>query len=497
MQRKRHINFKLHSIPILLNMKKSTSRSISNNNANDCCYDEKNNVKSNVLYSIPCVKSCAYSFCRTKANTLTAFLLVSCSILLNVIFGNDSCSATTTASLSLSNPNMTSAAITPGSTATVSTNVTVSVDNADSYSLSLKVDSTTLKNGNTTINPGNVTNDNTWGYKWDGASSYTAPNTTGTNLTVPTLTNNSVSFTKNLTFGAKFATNAEAGHYRGSGTLSLAVEPKAITGAEWTLPDGTKIASGIEYMQDINAARGGFCKSNSSIPTPASKATSVAMITLKDRRNDKSYIIGKLQDGNCWMLNNLNITDITISSADSDFTSGAITIPKSSISGFTTLNAADGYAYKTYYHPDTDTNYYNWYTATAGAGTSSVTSGSVSTSICPKNWKLPTGGNSSEYKNLGDLATSSALLNAPYNFAYIGRIINGNFSKSSDYGLERGFWWTSTAYSAEIAYGAVAAQDIMSSLIPGTYNYDSNRQYGFAVRCMARYTSEAQSSSPK
>ena len=232
---------------------------------------------------------------------------------------------------------MTSSAVTPGSTATVSTNVTVNVENAESYSLTLKVNSTTLASGNTTINAGNVTTDNTWGYKWDNASSYTAPSTTARTLTVPALSNNAVSFTKNLTFGAKFASNAESGHYRGSGTLSLVVTPKAAT---YTLADLTQ-------LQQLALAP------NACANTPyLSGQTYSAEYTLTDVRDNSTYTVRKFGDGKCWMTQNLKLSNCLGSSiifdsrklipSTSDI-SAEWTLPASSTSGFSDNTASNAY----------------------------------------------------------------------------------------------------------------------------------------------------------
>lgn len=144
----------------------------------------------------------------------------------------NSCSAAeATASLSIGNPSMTSTPVSEGGIATVSTKVTVDVQNAESYSLTLTIDNANLTNGNTALTPGNAITNNTWGYKWDkdGAATYKAPSTTGTSLTVPDLIDNKMNFEGTLTFAAKFGNNADAGHYQGSGKLNLVATPKKVT----------------------------------------------------------------------------------------------------------------------------------------------------------------------------------------------------------------------------------------------------------------------------
>ncbi len=198
---------KLHSIPII------------------------NKVKSNVLYSIPC--SCVFAL--LLVGFISLFSTDTTYAAEESGEAGDITSTTSTASLTLTNPIMKSIPVSEGGIATASTDVKVEVTNAESYSLTLAVDNANLTNGSTTIKPGNVVDNNTWGYKWDNASAYTAPTTTGTNLTVPALTNNSVSFTKNLTFGAKFGTNTDVGTYHASGSLKLVATPRVVVQYTYTL----------------------------------------------------------------------------------------------------------------------------------------------------------------------------------------------------------------------------------------------------------------------
>ncbi len=509
MQRKRHINFKywkdkirsstltysvhkqLHSIPTLSSYKNKIVDDIA-----------MKNVKSSVLYSIPCgcvlalllieianllIPNTCYAFgmcpdgeCGGTATDYTSISSVS---------GGTTTPAT--ASLSLSNSNMTSSAVMPGDTATVSTNVIVNVSNASNYSLTLKVDSAHLTANGTTLTAGNVTTDNTWGYKWDNASSYTAPSTTAQTLTVPALSNNAVSFTKNLTFGAKFASSAEAGHYKGSGTLSLVATPKAAT---YTLADLTQMQQLAEgYAPDA-------CK-NTTIPSEQDYA---GPYNLTDVRDNSTYTVYKFKDNKCWMTQNLKLSDAApegnhsggrvLNSTTSDV-SANWTLPASSTSGFSDNTASNAYI-------TNNTGYYTWCAATAGTCSSATSGGqNASSSICPKGWKLPTGmvtgsNTSNDFYNLfknmgltisGSLSATSntswgsgdlaKVQGSPYNFAYTGYM----YDRSGPQNTSGGYWWSRTAYNSNNAYYLY----IDGSLVgPGTY-YDVRRR-GFAVRCVAQ-----------
>ena len=80
--------------------------------------------------------------------------------------------------------------------------------------------------------------------------------------------------------------------------------------------------AGIEYMQEMSQV---VCY----------RAQEGEEGRLEDIRDGKTYWVAKLKDGNCWMTQNLDITDKIITSADSDIVSGSFTIPTSDISGFT------------------------------------------------------------------------------------------------------------------------------------------------------------------
>ncbi len=209
---------------------------------------------------------------------------------------------------------------------------------------------------------------------------------------------------------------------------------------------------------------------------------------LIDRRDNSVYRIVKFKDNKCWMTQNLKIINRTISYADSDITSGSFTVPASSVVGFNNDTRSNAYI-------SGNTGYYTWCAATAGSCSSS---GEATASICPKGWKLPTGGTSGNtdfynlFKNMnltisnslatnrntdwgvGDLAKAQS---TPYNFGFAGYVDNGSLNGAA----ARGGWWSRTAGSSSAAY----ALYINSSLIsPG--NLGDSRRYGYAVRCVAQ-----------
>ena len=132
---------------------------------------------------------------------------------------------------------------------------------------------------------------------------------------------------------------------------------------------------------------------------------------------------------------------------------------------------------------------YNWYAATAGTGVYGTSAGvNATASICPKGWKLPTGGSGGNFANLdiayggsgsnrtGDTSQVTKFLASPLNFNYTGDRYGGSVRWPSGYAT----YWSSTANSEVYAYyldfnsdGYFSPQDL------------SGKYRGFAIRCLA------------
>ena len=227
-----------------------------------------------------------------------------------------------------------------------------------------------------------------------------------------------------------------------------------VQGALDELNQKAKVIDNIPTMQTFNKATAG--------------AGYVAV--LRDSRDGNVYTVKKLADGNVWMTQNLRLIDKTISSADSNLPEGETwTIPASSVSGFSAQNTNNAYLDSTY------GGYYTFYTATAGWGTDSIASGNAPKDICPKGWRLPTGGGIGEFQTLNSNYSSSTLMRGDPGFVLSGYVSNGSVS----YQDSRGYFWSSTVYDASRAYDLY----LYSSNV---YPADRINKYrGYSVRCMA------------
>ena len=261
-----------------------------------------------------------------------------------------------------------------------------------------------------------------------------------------------------------------------SGTYEKNVVFTAIAHANPPKPQKTlyRISTMQQMTSEICAATTTPNKTATALDTDGSHAGDpnyVPTKTLVDTRDDNTYTVSKLADGKCWMTQSLRIINKTITPADSDVMT-SYTIPASSISGFSSYDTSNAYV-------DSDGGFYNWYTATAGTGTYSMSSGNTTVSICPKGWRLPTGGNSnSEFQALySNYTSSSALMSNPVNLTLSGYA----WSDVHRYQGSGGRYWSSTVDSNKYAYHFYL--DTSTTYFAVNY-YD--KYHGFSVRCIAR-----------
>lgn len=251
--------------------------------------------------------------------------------------------------------------------------------------------------------------------------------------------------------------------------------------ATWWQPNLTKLDG--HTMQEMSP----MACYNSSINDTA---------TLTDDRDGtvRSYTVAKLADGLCWMTTNLNLGksdgSINLTPNDTDITTN-FTLPASSSNYSSSTNSdninapynlnnhtiashtVNGVTYN-----DSVASYYTYAAATADTSTYSKSSDSyVTTSICPKNWDLPT---ESQYLNLrtkGSITSANVAFASPNTFTY-GGYRNGTNSFYSE--TSRGYYWTSRNSSSSYAYWTYVYS---SGLYSSTATY--NKYYGAMIRCVA------------
>ena len=312
---------------------------------------------------------------------------------------------------------------------------------------------------------------NTWGYSLNNTDFKSIPKKTEQVKlkdlnTYPTPAER----TQSIYFGVKADTTLPSGTYEKNVIFT------AITHANPPKPQ--KTIHSISAMQQMTPA---ICTATT---TPLATATQldtdgshhgdpnyVPTKTLTDTRDNNTYTVSKLADGKCWMTQNLRIINKTITPADSDVTT-SYTIPASSISGFSVYDTSNAYV-------DSYGGFYSWCTATAGTGTHDLSTRGQNTtvSICPKGWRLPTGGNNGEFKTLySNYNSSSALRSNPVNFILPGYVNNSSRSNQGS----SGNYWSSTVYSDSYVYNL----DLNTSVVYPARDFSKSN--GFSVRCIAR-----------
>ena len=216
-------------------------------------------------------------------------------------------------------------------------------------------------------------------------------------------------------------------------------------------------------------------------------------VTLPDIRDDEQYLIGKLADGKCWMLDNLRLggtSAIKLTSEDTNINSD-FTLP----AGISLPNVFDSYATAQIdvdYKNETTTSYgvgsgkvgvyYNFcavsagtYCYTQGAGT-----GNANYDICPRGWRLPTGGNGGEFQTLYSYYNNSTATNVN-SFQYnLSTPLSGYIfgTGRSEVGT-KGRYWAST-YSTGSDIWGVRVQTTVVAMV----DYFRNR--GLPVRCLLK-----------
>ena len=299
--------------------------------------------------------------------------------------------------------------------------------------------------------------DNTWGFSLDGTDYYYVPVSGNPAALKRTASTTSSSYDRTaVSFGAKVGPTLTAGTYTDTVQFTAYVN-----GLDGNPEDGT--TPGNLGVVPYN---------------PCKDAAYVSNGILTDPRDGKTYTVKALKDNQCWMTQNLAIVDAELTSANSNLPDGVtFTIPASSTDNFSPSNHNAAYLQE-------EPGYgalYSWYTATAGWGTTDVTSGNSPQDICPFGWRMPTGGPNGEYMKLMTDYYPGESYADPRPFANeLGYVLSG----SIDYGYlsaqgSRGFYWTSTAYSANNAnFFYISGSNINP-------NNDYAKYYGYSVRCVA------------
>lgn len=241
-----------------------------------------------------------------------------------------------------------------------------------------------------------------------------------------------------------------------------------------------------------------------------------AIVSLNDLRggSTRTYEVAKLADGKCWMLSNLKLGSATgsiaLTSSDSDVVN-SFTLPQLIEGGWPGYGPpqALGPLYGDTSSGSTNYGYlYNWYAATAGESNTTMPAGSGNAqhSICPANWRLPSGGSwnspSNDFSNLNArMAGLSGVTDPAYtSSSYSGGTFSANWRYTGAFrGVYSGDWWASDegfygrgsfgrlwSRTADQSNSSSALYQGFSSSQTGSGSGSGGRNVGFAVRCLLR-----------
>ena len=347
-----------------------------------------------------------------------------------------------------------------------------------------------------------------------------------------------------------YATNNEAKFYGPNETISFTAgqytgsNPGLSLYAVWVESAGS-LQDAAKVSEVCGAS--GLTQVNYDSTTGAISATLSSISALTDARDNQTYAIAKLADGNCWMIENLRLddtaelttantnnplndgTNVTLKHNYADSQTYSTLSPTSSVaydatdapdgwctadavscfnqSRLRTDNTANRVSYTNTQTMSMDSNlysygtYYNWYSATAGHGTRAKSSGNTIGDLCPNGWQLPYGGNGTSGTNIG--ATNGG-------FSYLDKQMGGTGavgSTNSVTGTSMSAYWRKFPNNY-IYNGSVNAASLDNRGSTGTYwsstgnsskfayhlnfssgtmrpgLHNSDKHYGRAVRCL-------------
>ena len=207
-----------------------------------------------------------------------------------------------------------------------------------------------------------------------------------------------------------------------------------------------------------------------AIQNLSSSSCTSSPIPVYDNRDDQVYYIKRLDDGLCWMMDNLNLGAIDLTNdLTSTNTNLSATVPASTFNSYRKTRATQTYT-SAEYIPLTKTNsstgddvdatsgiklgtLYNFCAASAGTACADTSRNDITSDICPAGWRLPKGGytdSTNEYYNLYTNPTYETYnkMLAPVSENGASFTIAGYFRKGSPVSQgEYGFYWSSVVYS--------------------------------------------------
>ena len=182
--------------------------------------------------------------------------------------------------------------------------------------------------------------------------------------------------------------------------------------------------------------------------------------TLTDTRDNSTYTVEKLADGNCWMTQNLRITG-TVSSTGSNFSGSSFNVCAEDLANDSSYSVAEC-------HNSNNTTtgvWYNYAAASAGTITGLVNTDEATSDICPFGWQMPT------YSQISGVTSYKTTFNP---------VAGGRYHKKDNDNTSNGYWWSTTAYDGVSRYNLRYNNDKLG------VHHLLNRDDGFYIRCVKK-----------
>lgn len=361
-----------------------------------------------------------------------------------------------------------------------------------------------------------LASDNTWGYSVDSGASYNGlPLYTDTQNVATLLSSDSMpsggSASTTFLIGAKAAETQVAGDYTNVVNFSAVTNYSPKTLREAYMANGKQLFNGYYKLQDMSSTICGM----TDIKGDGSA------IQLIDVRDKEVYWVTKLEDGNCWLLENLRL-DLLAEDASINITAANTNASVTALSALFngggtsphTATAISATWAESYNIPRIDTAsknlttgsegvtssdsldaqgqsttwkfgiYYNYCAASAGSYcySSDSSDGNTSEDICPSGWRMPTGGSINTTTGTGEYQALYNKYNNYTNFRNALRLpLAGRFLANStkrNQGL-RAYIWSSTMSNSNKMFDLLSASTINPQDMSFRYN-------GFSIRCIAQ-----------
>lgn len=299
-----------------------------------------------------------------------------------------------------------------------------------------------------------------------------------------------VSYPITMSTEANFSTPSWAATTGTIASASSASTTYIITSADATLT-ATGLFSGpnIQNLSDANC-------------------TTTASLAI-DTRDERIYQVKRLEDGRCWMMENLDLGRTTLTAdLTSTNTNISSTLSYSTFNGW--IKQTGGWTVSagelipvTGTDPVSNVPYgtlYNFYAASAGTISGYTNTNNAVNDICPAGWRMPTGGTSGEFATVYAYHDSFNNMRAPESSGGLAYPLSGAFAQSAPEGNGlSGIYWASTVATSSL--WTAAQFDVMMQELyitdateepvvieePAVYLGDSDyRTLGISIRCIRK-----------